>query len=419
MTNRETVALLKKTLSDNEGIIHLAPTWVPRSFLSPGGRLKLANQDLYSLGAHRGGIDERWLASTTRADNGPGTPEYEGLSYIVVENNVYREKILLKRAIDLLGEDFLGRKVMNKYGGWQVLTKFYDNQGSIPHHVHQTDEEAAKVGMLGKPEAYYFPPQFNQVENEFPFTFFGLNPGTTKQDVIDCLARWDDGDNGILNLTKAYRLKAGTAWNIPAGILHGPGSLVTYETQRASDVSTMYQSLLEGRVVSKDLLTKNIPPEHKDDMEYIVNNTLVWELNIDPEFARSHLMPLVPVDTPESMHGKGYHEQWISYQSKHFSAKELTVFPNRSITITDAAAYGVVIVQGHGLMGKLEIESPTLIRFGETTADELFVTFHAALDGVKITNASSFEDLVMLKHFGPGNPDLRKIKPKSDSGVCF
>ena len=48
----------------------------------PGGRLKLDPRDLYALGAHRGGIDERWFASTTNADNGPGTPPDEGLSYI-------------------------------------------------------------------------------------------------------------------------------------------------------------------------------------------------------------------------------------------------------------------------------------------------------------------------------------------------
>jgi hypothetical protein len=106
----------------------------------------------------------------------------------------------------------------------------------------------------------------------------------------------------------------------------------------------------------------------------------------------------------------GYYEQWISYQSEYFSAKELTVYPNRSVTITDAAAYGIIVVQGHGLIGKMEIESPTLIRFGEITGDELFVTADAAINGVKITNNSSFENLVILKHFGPGNPDLSNIK---------
>jgi hypothetical protein len=34
------------------------------------------------------------------------------------------------------------------------------------------------------------------------------------------------------------------------------------------------------------------------------------------------------------------------------------------------------------------------------------VTEKAALEGVQITNASSTDPIVMLKHFGPGNPDL-------------
>jgi hypothetical protein len=409
MNNRETVALLKKNLAENEGILRLAPAWVPRSFSTPGGRMKLARKDLYAPGAERGGIVERWLASTINASNGPGSPEAEGLSYIVVENAGCKEKILLKQAIDLMGDYFLGKVVMNKYGGWQVLTKLYDNLGSIPHHVHQTDEEAAKTGQRGKSEAYYFPPQLNQVENNFPFSFFGLEPGTTKRQVIDCLARWADGDNGILNLTKAYKINAGTAWNIPAGILHGPGSLVTYETQQASDVFAMYQSLLEGRIVPHDLLTRNIPAEHKDDNEYIVNNTLIWELNVNPEFVKEHFMPLIPVEDSEKICDKGYYEQWVSYRSEYFSAKELTVYPNNSVNIIDAAAYGVLVVQGHGLMGKIQIESPALIRFGEMTGDELFVTADAASAGIKIINTSSFENLVMLKHFGPGNPDLHNV----------
>jgi hypothetical protein len=185
-SNRKTAALLKQTLAENEGIVRLAPAWVPRSFSTPGGRLKLARQDLYALGAHRGGIDERWLASTIGADNGPGTPEDEGFSYIVLGNSGHKDKILLKHAVDLLVDDFLGEKMMTRYAGWQVLAKLYDNQGSIPHHVHQTDKEAAKTGLRGKSEAYYFPQQMNQVENNFPFTFFGLEPGTTKQQVIDC-----------------------------------------------------------------------------------------------------------------------------------------------------------------------------------------------------------------------------------------
>lgn len=70
-------------LEEGKGILRLAPTWVPRSFCRPAKRIKLHPDDYYVLGLERGGIDERWLSSATPADNGPGTPEDEGLSYAV------------------------------------------------------------------------------------------------------------------------------------------------------------------------------------------------------------------------------------------------------------------------------------------------------------------------------------------------
>ncbi|MGI6567413.1 MAG: hypothetical protein ACOX3I_08890 [Limnochordia bacterium] len=36
------------------------------------------------------------------------------------------------------------------------------------------------------------------------------------------------------------------------------------------------------------------------------------------------------------------------------------------------------------------------------TNDEVFVTYGAAREGVTIVNESETDDLVMLKHFGPG-----------------
>jgi hypothetical protein len=105
--NKEKLA--SKALEEGDGVVRLAPTWVPRNFLTPGGRLKLAPQDLYALGADRGGIDERWFASTVKADN-PGAPEDEGLSYIVVGRGSKVEKVLLLDAFEALGEKFLGKE---------------------------------------------------------------------------------------------------------------------------------------------------------------------------------------------------------------------------------------------------------------------------------------------------------------------
>src|SRR6202790_4094346 len=105
MSNRD---LILKALSEGDGVVRLAPCWVPRSFLMPGGRLKLDPRDLYALGAHRGGIDERWFSSTTKAANGPLTAPDEGLSYI----EFHGTKVLFKEAIETAGDLFLGKEVM-------------------------------------------------------------------------------------------------------------------------------------------------------------------------------------------------------------------------------------------------------------------------------------------------------------------
>ena len=110
-------------------------------------------------------------------------------------------------------------------------------------------------------------------------------------------------------------------------------------------------------------------PPHKilpDSRKLIID----WESNVDPDFAEHHFMRPRPVRRVEEMEAEGYVENWICYRSGAFSAKELTVLPARSVTITDAAAYGLIMMQGHGTMGKWEVETPAMIRFGLLTHDE-------------------------------------------------
>ncbi|HUZ18553.1 MAG TPA: hypothetical protein VMV68_09200, partial [Spirochaetia bacterium] len=75
--------------------------------------------------------------------------------------------------------------------------------------------------------------------------------------------------------------------------------------------------------------------------------------------------------------------------------------PGRSAVIKDDGPYGAIIIQGTGRFGSLEIDSPAMIRFGQMTNDELFVTAKAAKEGIEVTNTSKTDNLVMLKHFGP------------------
>jgi hypothetical protein len=297
---------------------------------------------------------------------------------------------------------------MEREGGWNLLCKFFDNLGPIPHHMHQTDEFAKLVGQKGKPEAYYFPPQYNQVENIFPHTYMGLEPGTTKADIRRCLEKWNQGDNGILAYARAYRLVAGEGWQINPGILHAPGSLVTYEPQVNSDVFAMFQSEVDGRIVDWSLLVKDVKPEFSHDLDYLIR-MLDWDANVNPEFAKTNKTKPRPVKAHAEMEDQGYRELWITYGTPHYSAKELTVLPGRSVKISDKAAYGAILTQGHGRIAKQSISTPSMIRFGDMTEDEFFVTAAAAEAGVLVENLSSSDPLVMLKHFGPGNPDAQSL----------
>ena len=96
------------------------------------------------------------------------------------------------------GDLLLGEATMQREGGWNLLCKFFDNMGAIPHHLHQNDEFAALVGQKGKPEAYYFPPQYQPDRQRVSLHVHGTEPGTTMADVRRCLEDWNKGDNGIL-----------------------------------------------------------------------------------------------------------------------------------------------------------------------------------------------------------------------------
>ena len=398
-------SIANRALERGKGIVRLVPNWVPRSFCVPGRRIKLHPDDYYALGGERGGIDERWFSSTTPADNGPLTAPNEGMSFIIFEDNGKTKKVLLKEAISELKGELIGKRLWEKYQCWPMYSKFFDNKGALPFHIHHRDEHAKLTGQSDKPEAYYFPPQTNSHEGDFPYTFFGLNPGTTTEQVRQCLLDFVKGDNKITNLSSAYRLEVGTGWDVPPGLLHAPGSLCTYEPQKASDVFAMYQSLVGDQIVPEELLWKDTPEEKIGDIQHLLE-VIDWDLNVDSNFAANRFMRPVPVRPVDEMEAEGYIEYWICYKSRAFSAKELTILPGKTITIKDSAAYGLIMMQGHGTMGQWDIGTPTLIRYGQLTNDEFFVSERAAVGGVTITNRSKIEPIVMLKHFGPDNPDL-------------
>ena len=385
--------VLDSALDAGGGLLRLTPTWVPRAFLHPGKRIRLNPKHYYSYGAERGGIDERWFASTTEAAN-DGRVWHEGLSFCSFEG----KNFLLRDAVSENGKSMIGEGMFSKYDRWPVYSKFFDNMGPIPHHMHQSQADAKLVGQEGKPESYYFPPQYNNCDNNFPYTFMGLEPGTTKDELRACLENWGNGENGILDLSKAYRLKRGTGWLIPPGVLHAPGSLCTYEPQWGSDVFGMFQNIVEGRYVPWDLLVKDMPEEKHQDLDFIIGQ-LDWDKNVDPSYKDSNYLEPIVAES-----GDGWEDKWIVYGTVEgdqlFSSKELTLQPGAKMTLKDPGASGWITVQGKGTMGKLNLQTPVMIDFGQETEDEVFITHDAATAGVEIENTGS-EPLVGLRYFGP------------------
>jgi len=389
--------IIKACFQKNEGILKLIPVFVPRRFGSAGHRLKLHPDDYFAYGTERGSIKERWFSSVIPAMNGPLAAPDEGMSYVDVSGKV-EDKISLKDFVDTLGAELIGDELFSKHGTWPMYSKFFDYEAALFHHVHLEFEAAARVGKLGKPEAYYYPPQLNNYPGKFPHTYFGFDPDVTKEQVKERLAKYTEEDTRITELSRAYRIQLGTGWYTPPGVIHAPGSYLTYEPQWNADVNSVYENIADSEIYGRDFLVENCPDDKKDDLDYVLS-LLDWDKNIDTNYKKHYFRP--PVSCRKS---EQYHENWIAYGNPYISAKELTIYPGQEVTIQDHFAYGCILTQGHGRIGGYPCETAVMLRFGQLSADEFFVGAQAAQKGVVIKNESQWEPLVMLKHF-PSNSE--------------
>ncbi len=395
---------IEETFAKGGGIFRMVPTFVPRRFNQAGRRLRLHPDDYYALGTRRGSIKERWFSSVTAAINGPMAAPDEGMSYVAPSHNP-DDKFLFKDAVEELGADLIGEELMSRYGTWPMYSKFFDYGEPLFHHLHLTDETAGAVGLKGKPEAYYFPPQLNNHMGTFPVTYFGYDPDVTPQMVLDRLRKYELGDTRITELSRAYRIELGTGWYTPAGVVHAPGSVLTYEPQWNSDVTSVHENITAGEVNPYNFMVENVPEDQKKNLDYIMS-LVDWEKCVDPHYKKHYFRAPILASKDES-----FIEKWITYATPYFSAKELTIYPGQSVKIKDGAAYGCIVVQGHGKFGLYDAETAIMLRYGQLSADEYFVSEQTAKAGVTVTNHSQWEPMVILKHFGPNHPDAPNHVP--------
>jgi mannose-6-phosphate isomerase class I len=383
-------------LKKSNGILRLEPAWVARDFLPPGKRLGLP-EDQYNLG-ERGGICERWIGSTTKADNKVGVPN-EGLSYLNLD---LEQKITLKEAVELLPEEIMGKDYASTHRGLGRLPKIFDYEFRLPFHIHQMQKHAQLLGRNSKEEAYYFPQGLSMGKE--PDTFFGVHPYISREKKYDLLlpAMVEWKNDSILQFARAYKLMPDDGWHIPSGVTHAPGSALTIELQEDSDVFAMMQAKTGGKIIDKELLYKDVRKIDREKYgEKIILEMIDWETSGDPYFYENRHTPPVLIDGTKSKDGEEY---WIFYNTNKFSGKKLIVHPKGKFVSKDKGLYNILVWKGKGIFGGIEIEA------GNHNKEELLICYDAAINSLTVENTGS-DDLVIFKFFGPDiNTDVPMLK---------
>jgi hypothetical protein len=398
--------LVEEELEATGGVFRLAPTWVGRpQIVVPGRRLKLRDdymsQDVV--------VNERWLASATFADNGLANtfcPEDHGYSYMVIGGSM----VMLKEALDVCGALLLG-----KGRKWDVLPKFFDNWHRIPFHMHPCDEHCAP-GLVGKPESYYFPEELNLDRNAFPHTPIGVDPFYTDKQVLGYLMHYFKGDNRLTDLANTVNIVPGTGWYMPPCTLHAPGSLVTYELQAASDVSCIAESRVNDMVMPPDMLDRDLPVKvARDGMEAVCRYMLAMircrhSGNGDSFRAEYFRPPVTVLRTEEAAQSFVIYRTGRASEAKNpdlYSAKKTVVAAGREAHLTEPAAFGGIVLAGHGTIGvpgkrQLPVGAAGIFPDRDAIAgDELFVAAPAA--GSVVIACQGEEDLRVYQHFASGS----------------
>jgi hypothetical protein len=312
------------------------------------------------------------------------------------------ERLTLKEAVEADPVAFMGEEYAATHVGLGRLAKIFDYSTRLPLHLHQRQEHASLVGRRSKDEAYYFPGGVDM--GPHPETFLGVHPGLAQDKQYDVLLpyleSWDS--DLILQHSRGFTQVAGEGFYVPSGMLHAPGSALTIELQEDSDVFAMLQALNAGKIISKELLWKDVRAEDREAKgERFILELIDWEANGDPLFyERHHLVPR----TGDGPVVDGVEESWVFYGSRKFSGQKLVVGPGRSFVSIDAGVHNVLVWSGSGTYGGHPVQG------GDPTLDELMITRDRAVAGAEVRNTGR-DDLVAIKFFGPDvNPEVPTIE---------
>jgi|AutmiccommuBRH23_1029490.scaffolds.fasta_scaffold00009_199 hypothetical protein len=388
---------LEDQLARANGIFRMKPTWVARNSMPSGQRLGLPENQYYV--GERGWISERWLGSTTKADNLVG-PADEGLTYL---NLPLQHEITLKEAVEIIPDLLMGKEYSKSHSGLGRLAKIFDMRDRIAFHFHQQMKDARLVGRNSKEEAYYFPEGVDM--GPHPETFFGVHPSLAqlqnREKLIPHLIEWKDDQ--ILQYSRAYQQYPDDGFHVPAGIPHAPGTALTLELQEDSDVFAILQAKSGNDLIPKELLFKDVRKEDREKFgERIILDQIDWELSSDPYFYENRHTPPLLI---QSSIQEGGQEHWIFYNSTKFSGKKMVIMPGLEYSSVERGVYNLLVWQGEGYFDGIQLKA------GDFNMDELLVSHDKAIQLIGVKNTGN-TPLVIFKFFGPDiNPDVPMIKP--------
>jgi len=314
------------------------------------------------------------------------------------------EKVItLRDAVQVAGAAIMGAEYARTHRGLRRLAKLFDYADRLPYHLHQMQKDAALVGRNAKEEAYYFPEGVDM--GPHPETFFGVHPWIADRERYDVLLPYlEDWDSDlILGHARAYLLVPGEGFHLPAGVLHAPGSALTIELQEDSDVFAMLQALVGGRIISKELLFKDVRPQDRRAYgERVILGQIDWATSGDPYFYENrHVEPKLVEETVQ----QGGEEYWVYYNTTKFSGKRLVVKPGQTFRSVERGICNILVWQGRGRYGGHKVEA------GDCGLDELLIIHNKAITPVPVENTGTGE-LVIFKFYGPDiNVDLPIIEP--------
>ncbi len=175
---------------------------------------------------------EAWIASTTRANNGPDHPKDEGLSRIMLPDGSvgpYFADLLPEFSEVLFGADQKGAE------NFPVLCKFLDSAMQLSLQAHPDREFSKKHfnSKYGKTECWIIL-ETRVIDGVEPYLLVGFKEGVTKEKVAQAVA--EDDFKTLESYFHRVLVKPGDIWFIPGGFPHAIGTGVfLLEVQEPTD----------------------------------------------------------------------------------------------------------------------------------------------------------------------------------------